>query len=69
MPTTYFYGVKETSDPKVNFTNQEKQNSLGVKHSTPFISVKATHYKKRRKIKIRPVKTIGNIGLSYRNKL
>ena len=28
--------IKETTDPKVYFTNQDKQNLKRVKHSTPF---------------------------------
>ena len=30
-------GVKETTDPKVQFENQSKQNLFGNKHSIPFI--------------------------------
>ena len=30
-----FKGVKETTNPKVNFTNQDKQNLFRVEHSAP----------------------------------
>ena len=29
-----FYRVRETTDPKVPFTNKDKQNHFGVKYST-----------------------------------
>ena len=49
-----FLEVKETTDPKVYFTNQDKQNLLKVKHSTciKFCGICLTFF--RNKLTVKP---------------